>query len=153
MPTRRPVLTALAAAAAAFAVRPAAAAEKPVYTGWFSDLAVSGHDPVAFFEEGRAVEGSRSFEHKWNGATWRFASARNRDAFAAAPERYAPQYGGYCAWAVAQGYTASADPKQWSIVDGRLYLNYDADVNAKWKKDVPGFIAAADRHWPRIVGK
>jgi YHS domain-containing protein len=153
MPTRRPVLLALAAAAATLSARPAAAAEKPVSTGWFSDLAVSGHDPVAYFEEGRPVEGSRSFEHKWNGATWRFASARNRDAFAAAPERYAPQYGGYCAWAIAQGYTASADPKQWTIVDGRLYLNYDAEVNAKWKKDVPGFIASADRHWPRIVGK
>ena len=153
MSTRRPVLLALAAAVAALSVRPALAAEKPVYTGWFSDLAVSGYDPVAYFEEGRPVEGSRSFEHKWNGATWRFASARNRDAFVAAPERFAPQYGGYCAWAIAQGSTASADPKQWSIVDGRLYLNYDAEVNAKWKKDVPGFIASADRNWPRIVGK
>lgn len=152
MPTRRPILLALAAAAA-LPVRPAAAAEKPVYTGWFSDLAVSGYDPVAYFKDGRPVEGSRSFEHKWNGATWRFVSAANRDAFAAAPETYAPQYGGYCAWAVAQGYTAAGDPKQWSIVDGRLYLNYDADVNAKWKKDVPGFIAAGDRNWPRIVGK
>jgi YHS domain-containing protein len=153
VPARRTLLALLAATPVLLAMRTAAAAERPVYTGWFSDLAVSGHDPVAYFREGRPVVGQRTFEHKWNGATWRFASAENRDAFAAAPERYAPAYGGYCAWAVAQGYTASGDPKHWTIVDGRLYLNYDAEVNARWKADVPGFIASGDRNWPRIIGK
>lgn len=131
----------------------ARAKEAPVYTGTFSSLAVGGHDPVAYFTEGRPVKGDRQFSLRHLGAEWRFASAANRDAFAAAPEKYAPQYGGYCAWAVSQGYTASGDPQFWKIVDGRLYLNYDASVQKKWEADIPGFIAKADRQWPAVLGQ
>ena len=99
------------------------------------------------------MKGSSDFETEWKGATWRFASAANREAFLADPEKYAPQYGGYCAWAVSQGQTAPIEPEQWSIVDGKLYLNYNADVQAKWKADVPGFIARADENWPKVLEK
>lgn len=132
---------------------PAAAGQDPIYTGTFSRLAVSGHDPVAYFREGRPVKGSKAFEQQWNGATWRFASEENLKAFRADPVAYAPQYGGYCAWAVSQGYTASADPEAWRIVDGRLYLNYSKSVQRTWEQDIPGNIASADANWPEVLGK
>ncbi len=115
--------------------------------------AIEGVDPVAYFAEGRPVKGDRAFEHAWMGATWRFASQANRDAFAADPARFAPQYGGYCAWAVSQGYTATIDPEAWRIVDGKLYLNYSKGVQAKWVKDIPGNIQKANANWPGILAK
>ncbi len=132
------------------AASPALAVD-PVYTGRFSSLAVSGYDPVAYFTEGRPVEGTSDHTLEWNGATWRFASDTNRAAFQADPAAYAPQYGGYCAWAVSQGKTASADPERWKIVDGKLYLNYNAAIQERWEKDVPGHITRADANWPGIL--
>ncbi len=129
----------------------AALAKDPVYTGTLSDLAVSGHDPVAYFTMGKPVEGSADHEYEWNGATWRFASQENLESFKADPEKFAPQYGGYCAWAVSQGYTASADPDAWKIVDGKLYLNYSKDVQQHWSEDIPGNIAKADGNWPKVI--
>jgi YHS domain-containing protein len=105
---------------------------------------------VAYFTEGRPMRGRPEFTHQWAGATWRFASAANRDRFAAAPERYAPAYGGFCAWAVSEGYTAPIDPDAWRIVDGRLFLNYDRAVQRQWERDIPGRIARGDANWPRI---
>ena len=136
-------------AALAFSV-PALAQKAEVYSSWLG-AAIRGTDPVAYFTEGRPVEGSRKFTHEWKGATWRFASAQNRDAFVAAPERYAPQYGGYCAYGVANGYTVSTVPEAWSIVDGKLYLNYSLAVRADWLKDVPGYLGRADANWPRAL--
>lgn len=127
-----------------------AVAEPPVYTDIFSDIAVHGYDPVAYFREGRPVKGARQFEATYQGATFRFASAANRDAFIAAPEAFAPQYGGYCAWAVSQGYHAKGDARFWKIVDGKLYLNYSESVQKKWEGDIPGFIDSADANWPKI---
>ncbi len=137
-------------AAAPFSAAPAAAKE-PVYTGIFSSLAVSGYDPVAYFVAGRPVAGRKAFEFEWNGATWRFANAANRTAFAADPEKFAPQYGGYCAWAVSQGGTASSDPEAWRIVAGKPYLNYSTSVQRRWVQDVPGNIAKADKNWPGVL--
>lgn len=130
----------------------AQAAKPPVYTRLFSKLALNGHDTVAYFKQGMPVKGSPEFTHEYKGAVWQFASAANRDLFVANPEAYAPQYGGYCAWAAAQGDTASADPMFWKIVDQKLYLNYDSDVQKKWEKDIPGFIRKADQNWPGILG-
>lgn len=124
-----------------------------VNASFLGSVAIEGTDPVAYFKQGRAVKGSGDFTHKWNGATWRFASQANRDAFAAAPQQYAPQFGGYCAWAVSQGYTASIDPEAWSIVDGKLYLNYSKGVQTQWKQDIPGNIAKAEANWPGIAKK
>ena len=127
------------------------AGKDPVYTGTFSDLAVSGYDPVAYFTEGRPVEGSSDFELEWNDATWRFASQANLETFKADPEAYAPQYGGYCAWAVSQGYTASTVPEAWHIVNGKLYMNYSLGVRDKWRQDIPGHIANANQNWPKVL--
>lgn len=129
------------------------AAKDPVYTGTLSNLAVSGYDPVAYFTEGKPVEGSAAFEHKWKGATWRFANAKNLEAFKTDPAAYAPQYGGYCAWAVSQGYTASADPSAWRIVGKKLYLNYNREVQQNWEKDAAGNIVKADGNWPKVLEK
>jgi YHS domain-containing protein len=145
-------LSVLALIAALFlAVQPAMAAKAQIYTGFLSSHAVGGYDPVAYFTEGRPVEGSAKFEIEHQGATWRFASQANLARFRADPEAFAPKYGGYCAWAVSQGYTAKGDPKYWRIVDGKLYLNYDASVQQRWERDIPGFIRKADGNWPRVL--
>lgn len=113
-------------------------------------VAVRGTDVVAYVTEGRPVAGRVEFTHAWRGADWRFASAANRDRFAAQPERFAPAYGGFCAFAVSEGYTAPIDPAAWRIVDGRLFLNYDRSVQRRWERDIPGRIARADANWPRL---
>jgi YHS domain-containing protein len=123
----------------------------PVFTEFRSKLALDGHDPVAYFRTGKPARGSAEHAATWRGATWHFASAENKAAFEAKPEAYAPQYGGYCAWAVSEGYTAKGDPSYWRIVDGRLYLNYDASVQKNWEKDIPGRIAKGDKNWPTVL--
>lgn len=130
----------------------AASADDQIYTGTFSSTAVSGYDAVAYFTDGKPTKGSKKFQTEYKGAKWRFSSQENLDTFLADPARYAPQYGGYCAWAMAGGYKASGDPEQWKIVDGKLYLNYDASVKAEWEQDIPGFIAKADVNYPVVVG-
>jgi len=128
-----------------------AAALSPVNKTIFGGVAIDGYDPVAYFEEGAPRQGSKAFTFDWNGAAWRFATAEHRDRFAAAPEKYAPQYGGYCAWAVGHGYTAGIDPDAWTIRDGKLYLNYDLEIREKWLGDVPGWIAKGDQNWPKLL--
>ncbi|MEM8720959.1 MAG: YHS domain-containing (seleno)protein [Cyanobacteria bacterium P01_G01_bin.39] len=123
----------------------------PIYTESFSGLAIRGADPVAYFTESKAVIGSSEFEHEWNGATWRFSSQENLDLFAANPEQYAPQYGGYCAKAVSEGNLASIDPESWKIVDDKLYLNYSPGVQQQWAEDIPGNIALGDENWPEVL--
>lgn len=118
--------------------------------GLFGSAAVRGYDVVAYFTHGKPVEGKREFSVDWNGTTWRFASAAHRDEFSANPQAYAPQYGGFCAWAVSQGYTASIDPHAWRIVDGKLYLNYSKSVQQQWVQDIPGNIKTGDGNWPRL---
>lgn len=129
--------------------QPAAAGSVINASSW-TGTAIEGYDPVAYFTDGAPVEGEGEFEHEWMGATWYFASAENRDLFVADPEKYAPQYGGYCAYAVSQGATASIDPEAWRIEDGKLYLNLNKDIQAIWQQDVPGYIAKADGNWPTI---
>ena len=131
---------------------PAAFADKPpVYTGNFSNVAVQGHDPVAYFTDDTPVKGSKKFKTTYEGAEFRFANADNLAAFKADPAKYAPQYGGYCAWAVSQGYTAKGDADNWAIVDGKLYLNYNKKVQDTWNEDRAGFIASADQEWPTVL--
>lgn len=116
-------------------------------------VAIKGYDPVAYFLEGRPVPGSQEFEYTWMGAKWRFASAEHRDLFQADPDKYAPMYGGYCAYAVSQGKTADIDPAAWSIIDGKLYLNLNKEVQELWSRDPRGYIEKADKNWPGIRGK
>jgi YHS domain-containing protein len=114
-------------------------------------VAIRGYDPVAYFTESKPVEGKREFTHNWQGTTWQFSSAENRDLFASAPEKYAPQYGGYCAWAVKEGTTAPIDPQAWKIVDEKLYLNLNPSIQKQWQQDIPGYIAKADQNWPDVL--
>ena len=127
-------------------------ATAPTYAVFAEDgVAILGSDPVAYFTEGEYTPGTEEFTHEWEGATWQFASAENRDLFAANPEEYAPQYGGFCAYAVSQGNTASIEPTAWKIVDGKLYLNYNDKIQERWAKDIPGHIAQADENWPGVL--
>ncbi len=148
-----PVWRLLATVLVLFCVAPLAAqARSPeIFTGLVQGVAVGGYDPVAYFTEHKPVQGKADITYSWKGATWRFASAQNRDAFKAAPEKYAPQYGGYCAYAVAKGATAKGDPTAWSIVHGKLYLNVSASVQKIWEKDIPGYIKAAEKNWPDVL--
>ena len=129
------------------------AKDAPIYTGTFSSLAVGGHDPEAYFTEGRPVKGERQISPRHLGAEWRSASAANRDAVAAAPDKYAPQYGGFCAYAVASGYKAKIEPDAFTIVEGKLYLNYDQSIQRRWRRDIPGYIRKGDRNWPEVSKK
>jgi YHS domain-containing protein len=110
--------------------------------------ALRGYDPVAYFREMRPVKGSAGHTAVFEGSTFHFASKANRDEFAASPEKFAPQYGGFCAYGMAGGYKAATDPAQFSVIDGKLYLNYNGAVQSKWKTDLPGYIAKADGNWP-----
>jgi len=155
MNTRKLMLTALLATLTAgrLVVLPdaAEARAREIYTAPMSAIAVAGYDPVAYFDLGKAVPGAKTHTTLWKGAEFRFASAASLTKFRADPARYAPQYGGYCAWAVSQGYRAKGDPKHWRVVGGKLYLNYSADVQKRWEADIPGFIAKAEKNWPRVL--
>jgi len=113
-------------------------------------VALKGYDAVAYFTEGKAVKGRSEFQHEWMGAKWHFVSAANRDLFAKSPEKYAPQYGGYCAWAVSNNYAYDADPEIWKIVDGKLYLNYNRLARWNWERDIPGRIKKGNENWPNL---
>ena len=122
----------------------------PVFSTFFGG-AIRGYDPVAYHTEGKPVAGKRAHRVEWKGATWSFASAENKALFEGDPEKYAPRYGGYCAWAVSNGGTASIDPDAWTIVDGKLYLNYSLGVREQWSQDIPGNVAKADVNWPKLL--
>lgn len=143
------------AAAALIALGPAALPEAAmaapeIHTPAFSKLAVGGYDVVSYFE-GQPRKGEARFATTWKGAEFRFTSAANLARFKADPAAFAPQYGGYCAWAVAGGYTAKSDPLAWRVVNGKLYLNYDQNVQKRWAQDIPGNIAKGDRNWPKVL--
>ncbi|NEQ54758.1 MAG: YHS domain-containing protein [Leptolyngbya sp. SIO3F4] len=127
-------------------------AAAPTYAVFAEDgIAIRGADPVAYFTAGEYTPGSDEFTHEWEGETWQFASSENRDLFAANPEEYAPQYGGFCAYAVSQGNTAPIEPTAWKVVEGKLYLNYNDKIQKRWSKDIPGYIAQADQNWPGVL--
>jgi hypothetical protein len=113
-------------------------------------LALEGYDAVAYFTDGAPLLGNAQFTQQWQGARWQFGNAAHRDAFAADPARYAPQYGNYCAFAVSRGTTAHGDPKLWAIVDNKLYLNNNSFAQQLWNEDRPGNISAGDQNWPLI---
>lgn len=142
-------LAATLAVARLAAADPAAPAIAP--TNAPDGLALRGWDPVAYFAEGRAREGSPAHTARHGGATYRFASAEHRDRFVAEPARYAPQYGGYCAFAMSIDGVADADPERWVIVDGKLYVNKNRIAAGLWSIGTAGRIAAADGYWPTFA--
>lgn len=113
--------------------------------------ALRGYDIVSYFADNGPVQGRSDQAVMWKGAVWFFASAENREAFEANPRAFAPQFGGYCAYAVAQGYTLGADPKTWRIVDNKLYLIHSPEIEKVWARDVAGNIARADSQWPQVL--
>lgn len=129
----------------------ASAQDKSVFTD--KDGAIRGYDPVAYFEQGEPVKGQESLTYEWNGASWYFSSQKNLDAFKADPEKYTPQFGGYCAYAVGNGYTYESDPNAWKIVDGKLYLNYSKGVQKKWMEKQDFYIQEANTNWPKLIKK
>jgi len=115
--------------------------------------AIKGYDPVAFFTESRAVMGKDSLRYQWQGASWCFASRKDLESFTANPEKFAPQYGGYCAYGTAQGHKAPTQVETWSVIDGKLYFNYNLKVKEAWSKDRTAMIQKADRNWPGLKDK
>ena len=124
------------------------AQEKSIYQK--NGIALNGYDPVAYFTESKPVEGKEMFSFTWNEARWLFSSQNNLDDFKANPEKYAPQYGGFCAFGVSEDHKSPTDPSAWTIVDGKLYLNYNRKVRELWSKDIPARISKADKLWPSL---
>ena len=125
----------------------------PVNKSALSGVAVKGYDPVAYFKSGKPVKGDKQFTLEHLGAKWRFSSQENLDLFKAGPGKYAPQYGGYCAWAVSRRYTASIDPEAWKIVEEKLYLNYSKAVQTKWEEEISANIEKANVNWPQLLNE
>jgi YHS domain-containing protein len=155
----RRALLALGAVSALVFAGPALAAEPPINTlknslfGGRTDTAINGYDTVAYFTVGKPVKGLDNLATEWMGAKWKFANQANLDLFRANPTKYAPQYGGYCAYGVSQGYLVKVEPDQFTVRDGKLYLNFDADVQAKWLKDPAGFNKLADEKFMALLKK
>jgi YHS domain-containing protein len=157
--TRRAAMACALASAGLFFAGSASAAEPSINTlknslfGGRTDTAINGYDTVAYFTVGKPVKGQDALVTEWMGAKWKFSSQANLDLFKANPEKYAPQYGGYCAYGVVQDNLVKVEPDQFTIRDGKLYLNYDAVVQAKWLKDPAGFIKTADVKFPALLKK
>ncbi len=141
---RTMALLMLTAVAVAWAAKPPVQVDR-------AGIALHGYDAVAYFAQNAAVKGTAEHSHSWHGAVWHFSSAANRDTFAGAPEKYAPQYGGYCGYAVSKGSTADIDPKAFTVHDGKLYVNYSTRIMKKWRQDIPGNITKANANWPKVL--
>lgn len=146
-------------AAAALAFASAANAAPPVNTlkaslfGGRTDTAISGYDTVAYFTDGKPIPGSDAYTYVWKGAKWKFASQAHLEMFKADPTKFAPQYGGYCAYGVAHGNLVKVEPDSWTVVDGKLYLNFNKPVQWLWSRDPKGFITDADSKFDELLKK
>jgi len=134
-----------------FATSISMAQKSPVNTS--SGAAIKGYDAVAYFTDGKPLKGSKKFSVNWQGSDWFFSTQENQKTFAANPEKYAPQYGGYCAFGVSEGHKAAIDPEAWTIVEGKLYLNYSKQVKTEWMKNEKERIDQANMNWPKIKDK
>jgi len=132
------------------AALPAFAESDAIHTSWRNNTAVEGFDVVTFFS-GKPQAGKAEFTTHYKGADWYFFSQANKDLFLTNPEQFAPQYGGYCAWAVAQGKLAAGRAEHWHVEDGKLYLNYNARIKRRWIADKAKFIEGANVRWPDIL--
>jgi YHS domain-containing protein len=112
--------------------------------------AISGYDPIAYFKEGKAIKGKKEFSTMWNGAHWLFSSEQNLETFKSTPEKYAPQYGGYCAYGASEGHKSPTQPDAFTIVNDKLYLNYNKNVKIEWSKNQKERIQTADQNWPKL---
>lgn len=150
MPTRRALLVQAALLPALAGARPARAAEPEIFAKM--GIALGGTDPVGYFTDAAPVGGSAAEALMWRGAVWHFASERNRIAFEMDPVAFCPRFGGYCAWAMAQGYLAPTVREAWTIHEGKLYLNASLEIRRRWARDIEGNIARAEANWPAVLG-
>lgn len=140
------VVPMLLAASSAFAGKPA------VFTALIDGTGAGGYDVVAYQTENAAKPGNEDIVADFEGVNYRFISQANRTTFTADPAKYIPAYGGYCAYAVSKGATASSDPEAFTVVDGKLYLNYSTGVRSTWQEDTSGNISLANGNWPKVLG-
>lgn len=126
-------------------------ADDPIETGTFNNKAIYGYDTVAYFTQDKAVKGNKDFMTVWRGAEWFFSSQQHLDLFTGDPEKYAPQYGGYCAYAMSDGRLVGVDEEAFTILDGKLYLNYSKSVMRDWRKDTARYIPQANDWYPKLV--
>ncbi len=133
----------------AFSTQTVSGASEPVFST--ASQAIRGYDPVAYFTQSQAVAGIGQLTHLYKNNNWYFSSTQNRDKFIANPQDYAPQYGGYCAYAMSFGKLASTDPEAWTIKQGKLYLNYNKTTRRIWLKDVDNNINKADKNWAQLL--
>jgi len=153
--TSRRLLAATTAVVAVLALAPTASLAVKTTGGEYNTLhaglGAKGYDVVSYFTDKRAVPGSDKFTANHGGVTWQFANAEHRDAFKADPAKYAPQYGGFCSWGVAQGKLFDVDPVNgWTVSDGKLYLNFNGDINTTFARDTAGFVGKAEKNWPGL---
>lgn len=127
-----------------------ASANKIKFFQFPGGVGAGGYDVVSYFSESRAQKGLPKYETKWGGLIWRFASPENQKLFVAAPAKYIPQYGGHCAYGVAQGYLVRGDPAAWSVRNGKLYLNYNANIRTAWLANADNFVRRSEKHWPKL---
>ncbi|MBX2836277.1 MAG: YHS domain-containing protein [Gammaproteobacteria bacterium] len=130
-----------------------ALAKDPIYTSFMDNSAVGGYDVVSYYQDGGPKKGSDKFKTDYKGAEWFFTTKENLEAFVAEPEKYAPQYGGYCAFAVAMNQTVKGDPLQWTFVEDKLYLNINASIKEKWQSNQDEFISRGDTNWPSLLAE
>jgi hypothetical protein len=121
-----------------------------VFTGIIKGVALGGYDAVSYFSGGGPLKGDLGIIVDWGGASYRFATVANRDLFVANPEKYVPQYGGYCAYAAAKGSLAPGDPLAWTVYKDKLYINLSPAIREKWSEDIPGNIVNANINWPGL---
>ena len=149
---RRMLLTSLVAVPLLLTASLAFAGKAAVFTGLIDGTGAGGYDVVVYQTENAAKPGNEAITAEFEGVKYRFISEANRATFTAAPAKYIPAYGGYCAYAVANDYTASTDPEAFTVVDGTLYLNYSKGVQSKWQQDTAGNISKANGNWPKVLG-
>jgi len=143
----------LAASSLALAAAPYNTLKRGLISDSPTGVAINGYDTVAYFTDKKPVKGSETHAYQWMGANWLFASQEHLDLFKADPTKYAPQYGGYCAYGVSQGYLVSIEPEQFTVLDGKLYLNYDSSVQKKWTKDPLGYNKVSDSKFSDLLKK
>ena len=137
-----------------FLVGVVALAATPIFAGTEvyskNGMAIEGYDPVAYFTQSKAVRGKSEFSSSYLGATFLFSSKDNKNLFESNPKKYAPEFGGHCAWAASQGYIAKSDPRAWTVHGGKLYLNYNKSIRKKWLRNIDSNIAKGDANWPSL---
>lgn len=152
LPSRRQSLITIIASLLWMMTQTSFAADE-IYTGRFSNTAAGGYDVVSFFNAEQPTKGQKKFSVNYKGTSWQFASEENKLAFESEPERYAPQYGGYCAYAVALNEVAKGSPRYWDIHDGKLYFSLNKKYQRIWQNDKENLITMADMFWPDLISQ